>query len=101
MNGLILDRLHHARVAVADVHAHQLAVEVDVALSFRGPEVHALRPSDRYRIDGVLRRPFEDGVFLTEGDHFFARHSVPPRRNAPTVCLRHSRRHDDTTIRRK
>ena len=74
---LILDRLHHPRIAVADVHAHQLAVEVDVALAFGRPEVDPLRPCDGDRVDGILCRPLEDGVFLTEGDDLVAGHSVP------------------------
>ena len=48
---LVLDGLDHARVAVADVHAHQLAVEVEEALALGRPEVHALRAGDRNRID--------------------------------------------------
>ena len=49
---LLGDRARHALVAVADVHAHQLAVEVDVALAFRRPEVDAFRARHRDRIDG-------------------------------------------------
>jgi hypothetical protein len=51
---LLLDRADDALVAVADVHAHQLAVEVDEALAFRRPEVDALRARDRNRIDDVF-----------------------------------------------
>src|SRR5262249_17864095 len=36
---LLLHRAHDALVAVADVHAHQLAVEIDETLAFRRPEV--------------------------------------------------------------
>src|SRR5213082_3198868 len=56
----VLDRAHDARIAVADVHAHQLAVEVDEALAFRRPEVDALRSRHRNRIDFRLRRPLEE-----------------------------------------
>ena len=72
--GLILNRLHDALVAVADVHAHQLAVEVEEALAFGRPEIHALRARHRNRIDGVLRRPFIDRVLAAQIDHLFAGH---------------------------
>ena len=36
------DRLDHSRVAVADVHAHQLAVEVDEAFAVGGVEILSL-----------------------------------------------------------
>ena len=71
---LVLDRLDHALVAVADVDAHQLAVEVDEALAFRRPEVDALGPRDRNRIDLRLRRPLEERVLLRQRDHLVAGH---------------------------
>ena len=52
--GLLLDRLDDARIAVADVDAHQLAVEVDEALAFGRPEV--ARPW-RARPESDRRRP--------------------------------------------
>ena len=66
--------LNHALVAVADVDAHQLAVEVDEALPFRRPEVNALCARDRDGIDLGLRRPFEQRVLLGEIDDFLAGH---------------------------
>ena len=72
--GLLLNRPDDALVAVADVDAHQLAVEIDVALVFRRPEVDALRARDGNRIHRGLRRPLEECVPATEFDDFFARH---------------------------
>jgi hypothetical protein len=74
--GLLLNRFHHALVGMADVHGHELTVEIDEALAFRRPEVDALRPRDRYRIDRPLRRPFEDRVFLRQRNNLFTRHRV-------------------------
>ena len=71
---LILDGLDDPLVAVADVDAHQLAVEVDEALAFRGPEVDALGARDRNRIDLRLRRPLVDRVLAGQGDDVFAGH---------------------------
>ena len=75
--GLALDRLDHLRMAVADVRAHQLAVEVEVALALGGPEVDALGAGHRDRVDLRLRRPLEEGVALGEGDHLVAGHGAP------------------------
>jgi hypothetical protein len=58
LRGLLLNGFDHAWIAVADVHRHQLTVEVDVSLSFGRVEVNAFRTLDRNRIDGALRRPF-------------------------------------------
>ena len=74
LRGLCLDGLDHPRIAVADVHRHQLAVEVDVALPVRRVEVDAFRSIDGKRIDGALYRPFGDRVLLRERNHLFARH---------------------------
>ena len=65
-----------ALVAVADVHAHQLAVEVDEPLAFRRPEVDPLGARDRDRIDLRLRRPLEERVLLRQRDHLFAGHRL-------------------------
>ena len=81
MNGLAyascsacsLDRPHHALVPVADVHAHQLRVEVQVARAVGRVEVDALRPLDRDRIDRVLGRPFVERVLARESDDLLAR----------------------------
>ena len=50
--GLLLDRVDHAPIAVADVDAHQLRVEVEEALAVGRVEVDALR-----LIDGDRDRP--------------------------------------------
>ena len=71
---LLLNRADDALVAVADVHAHQLAVEVDEALPFRRPEVDALRACHRNRIDLGLRRPLEERVLLRKRNHLVAGH---------------------------
>ena len=42
---LLVDRLDHPRVPVADVHAHQLAVEVEEPLALGRAEADALGPS--------------------------------------------------------
>ena len=85
---LLGDRARHALVAVADVHAHQLAVEVEVALAFRRPEVHALGARHRDRIDGSLRGPFEDGVLAAEIDDLRAGHRRSGcRRGRHCTCL--------------
>ena len=74
--GLALDRLDHLRMAVADVRAHQLAVEVEEALALGGPEVDALGACHRDRVDLRLGRPLEEGVALGEGDHLVAGHGA-------------------------
>ena len=77
--GLLGDRLNHPLVAVADVDAHQLAVEVDEPFSFRRPEVNPLGPLDRNRVDLRLRRPLEERVLLRERDHLVAGHRLLQR----------------------
>ena len=74
--GLALDRLDDARVTVAGVDAHQLAVEVDVALAIGGVEVDAPGVVDRDRIDSRLRRPLVKRVLSAEGDDFLAAEHV-------------------------
>jgi hypothetical protein len=54
---LALHRLDHLGVRVADVDAHQLAVEVEVALAVGRVEVHALGALDDQRVDGAALRP--------------------------------------------
>src|SRR6185436_20652554 len=49
LRGLLLNGFDHARIAVADVHRHQLTVEVDVPLSFGRIEVNAFSALDRNR----------------------------------------------------
>jgi hypothetical protein len=58
------DRLGHALVAVPDVHAHELRVEVEVAGAADVPEVDALGPVDRDRGRLGLRLPVVERVAL-------------------------------------
>ena len=74
---LILDRLHDRRMAVTGVDAHQLAVEVDVALALGRPEVHAPGPGDGDRVHRALHRPLVQTVLPAQRHHFVAGH---PRR---------------------
>jgi hypothetical protein len=76
---LSLDRLDHATVAMADVDAHQLAVEVDEALAVRRIEVDPLGALDGDGVDGILRGPLVERVPLGEVDDLCGRHG--PRRN--------------------
>src|SRR5208283_4471870 len=52
---LFFDGADDALIAVADVHRHQLAVEVDEAFALGRPEIDSLRPGDRDRINFRLR----------------------------------------------
>ena len=72
--GLLGDGLDDALVAVADVRAHQLAVEVEVALALGCPEPAALGARHGDRIDLCLGRPLEDRVALGELDDLVAGH---------------------------
>ena len=69
---LLLDGLHHLRMRVADVRAHELAVEVQVALALRRPEVDAFRARDRDGVDLGLHGPLEHRVLAAEGDDLLA-----------------------------
>jgi hypothetical protein len=73
---LILDRPNHAFVAMTDVHAHQLAVEVDEPLAFGRVEVDPLRVRDGNRIHLRLRRPFEERMLLRQRNHLFSGHRL-------------------------
>jgi hypothetical protein len=77
--GLLRDRVDDPPIAVADVHRHQLAVEVEDPLSVRRVEVDALGVIDRDRVERALDRPREERVGPVEGDDFLARHA-PSRR---------------------
>ena len=57
LRGLLVDRIDHPPVAVADVHGHQLAVEVEDPLALRRVEGHARGAVDRDRVQGSLDRP--------------------------------------------
>ncbi len=101
--GLALDGLDHLRVPVPDVHAHQLAVEVEVALPLRRPEIGALGARHRDRVDLVLRRPLVQGVALGQGDHLVARHAASfslDRHGVCTASARTSPPNADYTTRR-
>ncbi len=76
--GLPMHRVGHAPVAVADVHAHQLAVEVDEALAVDAPEVDALRAIDRDRRRLGLRLPVVQRVALREFDDLLGRQLAHP-----------------------
>src|SRR5665213_2445211 len=78
---LLLDGAHDARVAVADIHAHQLTVEVDEALPLRRPEVDPLGARHRNRIHLRLRGPLEERVLLRQRDHLVAGHRRTRRFN--------------------
>src|SRR5262249_60097047 len=84
---LFLDRTYHALVAVADVDAHQLAVEIDEPLAFRRPEVDAFRARHRNWIDLRLGRPLEQGVLPTERDDLVAGHLAVPFNIASRFAL--------------
>ena len=65
--GLLLDRRDDAVVAVSGVDAHQLAVEVEIALAVGSPEVDALRARHRDGIDRPLGRPLEHACACGRG----------------------------------
>ena len=71
--GLRLDGVDDALVAVADVDAHQLRVEVEVALAVGRVEVDAFGALDRDGVDRALRRPLVQRVLAARG-----RRSRPP-----------------------
>ena len=48
-----------ALVAMADVDAHQLRVQIKITLARRIPKIHPLTLDHRDRIDSPLRRPGE------------------------------------------
>ena len=73
---MLLDRAHDSWIAVADVDAHQLTVEVEIALAFRRPEIGALGARDGDRIHGALNGPLENRVTLGEGDDVGTVHIV-------------------------
>src|SRR3981081_1910410 len=63
-----------ALIAVSYVYRHQLTIEIDEALPFRRPEINALSPRHRNRIDLRLRRPLKQCVSLREIDNLLAGH---------------------------
>src|SRR5215813_2489894 len=69
---LFIDGANDSFVAVPDVHAHQLAVEVNKTLTLRSPKIDALGARDRNRINGGLSGPFEECVFAAELDDLLA-----------------------------
>src|ERR1700752_70050 len=69
---LALDCVDDSFIAMTDVDAHQLAVEIDEAFPFGRPEIHALGVIDRNWIDSSLGGPFKECVPATEFDNLFA-----------------------------
>src|SRR3990172_3730724 len=61
-------------IAVADVHAHQLAVEVDDAPPLGRVEVDPLRVVDGDRVELALHAPTEERVLAAEADDLLAGH---------------------------
>ena len=55
--GLLLNRLNHPLIAVTDVDAHQLRIEIEIALAMSIPKINALPFRHRDRVDRVLGRP--------------------------------------------
>ncbi len=74
--GLRFDRVNYAPVAVADVDAHQLRVEIEVSLAVGVPEVDAFALRHRDRVDGALRRPRKERMLFGEFYDFFGGHEV-------------------------
>ncbi len=72
--GLGLDGIDHALVAVADVDAHQLRVEVEVALAVGRVEIRALSPINGNGIGGGLGRPLIQRVLARQLDDLVGRH---------------------------
>ena len=72
------DGLDHLRIAVADVDAHELAVEVEIAGAIGRVEIDALGAIDRDGIHGSLRRPFIERMLAAQRDDLFRAH-VPWR----------------------
>src|SRR5262245_3971602 len=68
----MFDGIDYPFVAMTDVDAHQLTVEVDEALAFRRPEIDAFSSRNRNRIDSRLDRPFKKCVLATEFDDLLA-----------------------------
>ena len=83
---LRLDRANDPLVAVADVDAHQLAVEVEVALPLGSPEIDALGARHRNGVNGALRGPLEKRVLATEIDDVGARQRGQ-RRGHDSTCF--------------
>src|SRR5262249_17492300 len=66
---LLADGIDDALIAMANVHRHQLAVEVDKPLPVRRPEVNAFGLHNGNRVYLRLRRPFVQRMFLTQIDN--------------------------------
>ena len=85
---LLLDRFDDALVAVADVHAHQLTVEIQISLALRRPEPATLRSGDRDGIHFRLRGPLEDRVGLRARDEVGVGEGL---RRSARLCWDHKR----------
>ena len=73
--GLFADGLYHALIAMPDVYAHQLAVEIDEPLPLRRPEINSFRSRHGNGIDLRLRRPFKQGVLLGKVNDLLPSHA--------------------------
>ena len=73
MFGLAGDRLNDARIPVANVHAHQLAIEVEVPLAVGVVEIDSLGANDRDGRDLGLHCPVVERVALRPLDDLLGR----------------------------
>src|SRR5258705_865173 len=95
---LPLNSTNHSLVAVSDVDAHQLAIEVDKTLALWRPEVDSFRARDRNRIHCRLRGPFEERVPAAEIDDLLTRHGIGNGSHIAAMLLK-SRTIDNVKVR--
>ncbi len=86
---LLLHRVNHALVAVADVDAHELRVEIHIALAVGVPEVDALGVVHHQRLDRALRGPLVQRGVVREVEDLLSgqvadRHAMPPLKSTGT-----------------
>src|SRR5206468_3316078 len=86
--GLLLDSANHPLIAVSDVDAHQLAIEVNEPLSLRRPEVDSFRARDRNRLHCGLGGPLKDCVPAAEINDLLARHGFRNGSHRPRMLLK-------------
>src|SRR5262249_16212765 len=85
---LLLNGSDNPVVGVADVHAHQLAVEVEISFALGRPEIDTFGLGHRQRIERLLRGPLEDRVLLRVTNDVVGGHERMPRfRNDPRAAL--------------
>src|SRR4029077_12257529 len=85
--GLLAGRISDSLIAVADVHAHQLAVEVDETLPFGCPEIDALGAGHGDGIDFGLGGPFKKSVLFGEIDDLLAGHGCIDGSRSHTLLI--------------